>query len=303
MQTGYYNIKKGKLLKVAAPVDKGEERLVILFSCGITSFKATLLALAENKKRWNLPVHIIYTYVKEEPKDNLRFLEDAEKFFKQKVLILMNEDYKGSIYNVFKKTGWLVGVGGARCTTELKWRVRKEFTTDNDIQVFGFNAGEEDRLDKFAEGNNDINISCPLICMRLTKEDCLLDAMKLGITPSKSYKRGYNNANCIGCVKGGAGYWNHVRRVDKRIFNKMAKVERKLNVAINSKQKIYNSKNKKLINEHLKNDNKPLLKNNQFGDKIRLRIFLDELDPEAGRHKSIALPDCGVLCDLEMGNK
>jgi len=302
MITGYYNIKKGRLIKTSKPTDKGEERLIILFSCGITSFIATLLALEENRKRWNLPVHIIYTYVKEEPGDNLRFLEDAEKYFNQKVLILMNEDFGGSIYEVFKK-GWLVGVGGAACTKELKWKIRKAFVTDNDVQVFGFNAGEEKRMDDFAEGNNDINISCPLICMRLTKKDCLKQAVKLGINPPESYKRGYVNANCIGCVKGQSGYWNHVRKVDKHIFDKTAEIEREMNVAINKKYKVYNEKNKDFINTHLKNDNKPPLKDSQLGDNIRLRVFLDELDPEAGRHKPIDLPDCGVLCELEMGNK
>jgi len=276
METGYYNIKDGDLIKVEPSINKGTERLVILFSCGITSFIATLLALEENKKRWHLPAYIIYTYVKEEPKDNLRFLEDAEKHFKQKVLILKNEDYNGSIYEVFKKTRWLVGVKGARCTTELKWRVRKEFVTDQDVQVFGFNAGEEDRMDKFANANNDINISCPLICRRLTKKDCLLIAGKMGIEVPDSYKRGYKNANCIGCVKGQAGYWNHVRRMDIDVFNKMAGVERDLNAAINKSYK---------------------------GDGKRKRVFLDELDPEAGRHSSIDLPDCGVLCELEQGLK
>lgn len=302
MNTGYYNIKDGKFIKVKKPDDKGIERLVILFSCGITSFVATLLVLKENRKKWKLPTHIIYTYVKEEPKDNLRFLEDAEKYFKEKVLILVNEDFKGSAFEVFKN-GWLVGVGGAACTKQLKWKVRKEFVTDNDIQVFGFNAGEEDRLDKFANGNNDINISCPLICMRLTKKDCLEYAQKIRIEPPESYRRGYNNANCIGCVKGQSGYWNHVRKVDKPIFDKMAKLERKLNVAINKKYKIYNYKNKDYINTHLKNDCKPLLKSSQIGENIRLRVFLDELDINAGRHKPIDLPDCGVLCELEMGKQ
>jgi len=275
MKIGYYNIHKGELHTVRKPnKNPNEESLVILFSCGITSFIATILALEENRKRWHLPVYIIYTHVREEPADNLRFLEDAEKHFGQKVLIMMNEDFNGSIYEVFEKTGWLVGPGGARCTTELKWRVRKNFVSDNDIQVFGFNAGEEDRMDRFANGNNDINVSCPLICMRYTKENCITMAHDMGINIPESYGKGYTNANCVGCVKGQAGYWNHVRKVDQKVFDKMAKVERVMDVAINK---------------------------SYAGDGKRKRVFLDELPVGAGRYESIAVPDCGVLCQMEEG--
>jgi len=276
MNVGYYHCSNGELYNVAPPPSSNDERLIILFSCGITSFIATIQAIIENNRRWKLPVHIIYTHVREEPADNLRFLEDAEKYFGQKVLILRNEDYNGSIYEVFEKTKWLIGVKGARCTTELKWKVRKHFVTDNDVQVFGFNAGEEKRMDDFAEGNNDINISCPLICMRYTKQDCIRIAHEMGVKIPESYGKGYTNANCVGCVKGQQGYWNHVRNVDLDIFNKMAKVERKMNVAINKSYK---------------------------GDGKRKRVFLDELQPDAGRYDSIDLPDCGVLCELEQGLK
>ena len=67
MKTGHYNIENGSLKKLDnADYHKGDERLIILFSCGVTSFVATMLALEENRKRWHLPAHIIYTYVKEE---------------------------------------------------------------------------------------------------------------------------------------------------------------------------------------------------------------------------------------------
>jgi hypothetical protein len=83
------------------------------------------------------------------------------------------------------------------------------------------------------------------------------------------YKLGYNNNNCIGCVKGQAGYWNKIRVDFPDAFDRMAKMERKLNVAIN---KTY------------------------AGDGKRKRIFLDELDPSAGRNVPMPEIDCGVLC-------
>ena len=39
------------------------------------------------------------------------------------------------------------------------------------------------------------------------------------------YKLGYNNNNCIGCVKGGQAYWNKIRIDFPETFNKMAKLE------------------------------------------------------------------------------
>ena len=35
---------------------------------------------------------------------------------------------------------------------------------------------------------------------------------KAGIKQPVMYSMGYNNNNCIGCVKGGMGYWNKIRK-------------------------------------------------------------------------------------------
>ncbi len=36
---------------------------------------------------------------------------------------------------------------------------------------------------------------------------------RAGIELPMMYRLGFNNANCIGCCKGGEGYWNKVREV------------------------------------------------------------------------------------------
>lgn len=28
-------------------------------------------------------------------------------------------------------------------------------------------------------------------------------------------------------------------------------------------------------------------------------VYLDELDPKAGRHENIELPECGIYCEVE----
>ena len=40
------------------------------------------------------------------------------------------------------------------------------------------------------------------------------------------YKLGYHNNNCIGCVKGGMGYWNKIKIDFPEHFDRMAKLER-----------------------------------------------------------------------------
>jgi len=49
------------------------------------------------------------------------------------------------------------------------------------------------------------------------------------------YKLGYKNNNCIGCVKGGKGYWNKIRVDFPEHFARMSKIERELNIRMNDK--------------------------------------------------------------------
>jgi len=109
------------------------DRIVSWFSCGAASAVATKLAIAEHKE-----IVIAYCEVIEEHPDNLRFLKDCEKWFGQEIIIMGNDKYNRSIYEVFDKTRYLAGVGGARCTLELKKNVRREFERPDDIQVFGY---------------------------------------------------------------------------------------------------------------------------------------------------------------------
>jgi hypothetical protein len=81
------------------------------------------------------------------------------------------------------------------------------------------------------------------------------------------YKLGYKNNNCIGCVKGGMGYWNKVRRDFPAVFDHMAQLEREVG--------------------------------NSIFYKHGKHLWLDELPPNAGHHEDERLPECGVLCQLE----
>ena len=51
---------------------------------------------------------------------------------------------------------------------------------------------------------------------------------RLGIKRPIMYDLGYSNNNCIGCVKGGMGYWNKIREDFPEVFQARAKLEREI---------------------------------------------------------------------------
>lgn len=207
------------------------ERVVVWFSCGVTSAVAAKLAI--KKFEGKLPVEIVYTDPGAEHPDNHRFLKDCEKWFGQNIKILKSEKYK-DIWDVFEKTRYLAGVKGARCTTELKKKLRHDFQKVwSDIQVFGFDSAEESRAERFQKNNPEVMLWTPLISEGLSKPDCMAMLKKSGIDLPFTYKMGYRNANCIGCPKGQSGYWNKIRVDFPDVFERMSKVERSLNAAIN----------------------------------------------------------------------
>jgi hypothetical protein len=76
------------------------------------------------------------------------------------------------------------------------------------------------------------------------------------------YDLGYYNNNCVGCVKGGMAYWNHIRRHFPAVFAARAKMER------------------------------------DIGGTCLNGIYLDELDAERGRDQPPICEDCGIFCEL-----
>jgi 3'-phosphoadenosine 5'-phosphosulfate sulfotransferase (PAPS reductase)/FAD synthetase len=237
-------------------------RIISWFSCGAASAIATKLAITESKS----PVEVIYCHVKEEHPDNLRFMSDCEKWFGQKINVIQNEKYNGSIYEVFNKNKYIVGVAGAPCTRLLKKEMRKKFEKPGDRQVFGYTAEEQYRVDRFIDANNDVNIWCPLIDEGLKKEDCLAMLENANIELPMMYKLGYHNNNCIGCVKGGAGYWNKIRVDFPEHFDRMAKLERNIGACISKHR----------------------------GE----RVYLDELPKDAGDYPKEQNIECSIFCQM-----
>ena len=77
--------------------------------------------------------------------------------------------------------------------------------------VFGSTAEEFDRLEDFRERDPDRSVTAPLIERGLGKEDCKAMLERANIELPLMYRLGYDNANCIGCVKGGEGDFRSIR--------------------------------------------------------------------------------------------
>lgn len=239
-------------------------RILSWFSCGVASAVASKLAL----NKFGNDCEVIYCNTNSEHEDNKRFLLDIEKWLDRKIIILKSEKYNNT-WDVFEKTRYLVGNAGARCTTELKKKLRFEYQQPGDLHIFGYSLEEKFRVKKLIANNPELEIEFPLIDNKLTKKDCLALISEQGIETPTMYKLGYKNNNCVGCVKGGAGYWNKIRVDFPEVFNRMAKVERELGVTI-------------LKDQSNKNKGK--------------RIYLDELSPSFGNYKTEPNISCGLEC-------
>lgn len=244
-------------------------RIVSWFSCGAASAVATKLAISTGVK-----VEIYYCEIAEEHPDNKRFIKECEEWFGQRVQVVGNDKYNRSIDEVFHRTRYLVGPFGARCTSELKRSVRKRYGLPSDIVIFGYTKDEENRITRLIDAEPDINLWPIILEKNLTKPDCLALLKRAGITIPVMYRLGYKNNNCIGCVKGQAGYWNKIRIDFPERFDEMARIERELGRTICK------------------------IEWRENGKRLLKRIYLDELPESTGRYNKEKESQCGIFCQL-----
>lgn len=237
-------------------------RYVVHFSCGAASAVAARLAVLTLR-----PVVVVNALVAEEHGDNQRFLGDVEKWIGVPVVRLRDEKYGASAYEVFRRSRYTKGMYGAPCTKKIKRDILDTWGHPGDVPILGYTAEEQDRADRFLDSHGGVGVF-PLIDRGLSKADCLAMVERAGIVLPAMYRLGYPNANCIGCVKGGAGYWNKIRRDFPERFEEMAQIEETIGPSA-----------------YLMRDR-----------KTGVRISLRQLDPNVGRN-SAAVPECGFACD------
>lgn len=184
-------------------------RFVCQFSCGAASAVATKLVLASERPARD--VLIVNAFIREEHPDNRRFLADCERWFEHPITVLQNEKYDASTLEVWRRKRYIKGMFGAPCSKELKRDLLNTISQPGDVDVLGYTVEERDRFDAFLDANPDRKAICPLIDRYLTKSDCLAIIERAGLVLPEMYRLGFDNANCIGCPKGGMNYWQAIR--------------------------------------------------------------------------------------------
>lgn len=229
-------------------------RRVIAFSNGASSAVMTKLAT----QRYDNTV-IVYCDPGGEHESNKRFLRDCEQWIGQPIIVLKNQKYVDH-FDVFRQKRYIAGVKGAACTKRLKIDLKRKFSEPDDIHLLGYTIEEVKRAKRFDDRHSELT-EWLLINENITKADCLGLLSKAGIELPKMYELGYNHNNCIGCCKGGMGYWNKIRIDFPENFKIMAEIERDLNYSV--------------------------CKDN----------FLDQLSPDRGHFPSEQPIHCGIECE------
>lgn len=201
--------------------------------------------------------------------DIQRFKKDCEKWYGKDIHTVYSPNYKDH-FDVIEKTRYVNGPAGARCTTELKKNVRRSLERDRKdlVYVWGFEYGEREqkRAKRIIDSVPNAAHLFPLIDQKITKQDAIRIVADAGIEVPTMYKLGFHNNNCVGCVKGGAAYWNLIRLHFPDCFERMAKLERAI------------------------------------GRSCLKKCFLDDLDPSAGRGKPPLVSECGAVgegCEVQ----
>jgi hypothetical protein len=183
-------------------------RHVCHFSCGAASAVATKLILAEQPAE---SVLIVNAFLKEEHPDNRRFFADCEKWFEHSIAVVRNENYNASVDEVWIRRKFIKRNNFAWCSQHLKREMLATVLLPGDVNVLGFTVEETDRFDNQCDRYPEEHFRAPLIEQLLNKKDCLAMVARAGIELPAMYRMGYDNANCIGCPKGGQAYWQNIR--------------------------------------------------------------------------------------------
>lgn len=232
---------------------------VAWFSAGVSSFVAAYLSK---------PDKIIYIDIDDQHPDSMRFIHDCEKVLGMEIEIMKSR--YGSVDNACRAFRFIASAYGAKCTDVLKKRVRKEWESEQTeplTYIWGFDCEEQDRSERLVDAMPKQEHIFPLIDNQLTKADVHAICERLGVNRPIMYDLGYSNNNCIGCVKGGMGYWNKIRIDFPEVFASRVNLER------------------------------------DIGHSCIKGVYLDELDPKAGLDQPIILQDCGIFCELALQHK
>ena len=224
------------------------------FSAGVSSAVATKLSN---------PDLIIYNPVADMHPDTERFITECEAWFGKKVWRLGSTRVNTVEAACRLSAAITIPRSFTACTKHLKIVVRQYWEIDNPgphTYVWGMDKGEIGRMDGLRERMPQHDHEFPLADM--TKAEAHGFFAKSGIRRPTMYDMGYPNNNCIGCVRGYAGYWNKIRIDFPEVFKARAALERLI------------------------------------GHSCMKECYLDELPEDKGRKLKVIVAECGAACEL-----
>lgn len=178
---------------------------------------------------------IVMIDTKNEHEDTYRFKKDCEKWYGKEIEVISAIGKKyDNIQDVWRKNKSLNVAYGAICSSELKRKVREDWqeSVDFDYQVFGFEFDKKEfnRAKSLSLNHPKAKGIYPLLMMGYDKDKCIEIVQEAGIEVPEMYKLGFRNNNCFntGCVQGGIGYWQKMKKDFPEKFEKMAKMEHEL---------------------------------------------------------------------------
>lgn len=257
-------------------------RRVRWFSEGAASAVATKLDITEHGVDAG-PVVCISTGAEDE--DNHRFRRYCEQWFGCPIVLLKSEKYSDT-WDVWKRTGYMAGVKGARCSRELKFVVRLNYEYPTDTHVFGYTYDRNDRV-RAAQMRADLSplstLSTPLIERQLTKANCRALLEGADIEEPRTYAWGFPNANCLqsGCVKATSPrYWALHRKHFPEGFARTAATARELGVKL----------------AIMREERHPVT-----GKRTNIRGFIDDIPLDYPTSEAVA-PACDLVCSINAGD-
>jgi 3'-phosphoadenosine 5'-phosphosulfate sulfotransferase (PAPS reductase)/FAD synthetase len=229
------------------------------FSAGVSSAVATKIAIDKFPD-----LKILYTHIDDQHEDTMRFLKDCEKWFGREIEI--SQSPLKTVNNACLQASFIKSPQGASCTRLLKVKIRREWESNNKgshTYVWGMDVAERDRSYGIKQAMPKHDHYFPLIENCITKDMAHGILEKAGIQRPMMYDLGYPNNNCIGCLKGGMGYWNKIRVDFPEVFKQRCELEKTI------------------------------------GGRIFKDFDLADLNEERGIEPQIIVPDCGLFCEIQ----
>lgn len=204
--------------------------IICWWSGGVTSAVAIKLAIdLYGSER----CRIIFIDTFNEDKDTYRFKNDCEMWYGIQIETIsgLGGEFK-RIQDVWFKYLSLNVASGAICSYMLKRMVREKWEKENKFthQIFGFDITEGKRALSMKWNATSSKALFPLLLHAMTKKDCIEFLKYEFIAIPLAYWLGFHNNNCLGtgCIQGGIGYWQKMRKDFYFKFLRMAVIEHQL---------------------------------------------------------------------------